>query len=98
MADTAVTVAVIATVPAVLGGMAGAWAGFKQRSTTNLQLVIESMQSHMNTLGQENADLRVRMRTSEERQGQTERELVRCETDKVQLQARVDHLEQRLQL
>lgn len=94
--DTAITVAVIAAVPAVAGGLAGGWAAIKQLHATNLQMVITSMQTHMATLSADNIDLRSRMRTAEERTAVVERDLVKCEVDKVKMKADNRELRERI--
>lgn len=98
MADPAIIVATIAAVPAILGGTMGAYAGIKQRGNENLQLVITAIESHMSTLAAENTDLRNRVTIAEQKAIEVLLKLADCETERHELQRRLDILERHLEL
>lgn len=97
MTDPAVTIALIAAGPGILGGMFAGWSSLKQRGQENLTLTITSMQQHMATLSTENKDLRAEVSRTMDRERANAVALAKCEGDKEMLSQRLSDLERRLQ-
>lgn len=96
-------VALPAIIAAVISGVAGLLTGvatLKGKSVDANTALFTNMSSHMETLREENADFRIRVRTLEEDQvklrdyvSEARLETQRCEADKRLLETRVRELE-----
>jgi hypothetical protein len=93
MADPAITVALVAAVPGVLGGIAAGWSILTRGKQENLSLTVTAMQQHMVTLAGDNATLRSEIGEVRDRERANAISLAQCESDKAIVSDRLDHTE-----
>lgn len=94
--DIATVGVTIAVTLSVIGGLVSGYAAIRQRKTEDATVVIGAMRDHMQTLTEENRDLRKRVFTAEQHVVELTAATARCESDKEILSRQVETLQRRV--
>ena len=94
--DVATVGATVAVTVSVIGGLVSGYAAVRQRRTEDATVVMGAMRDHMQTLTDENKDLRKRVFTAEQHVVELTAATARCESDKEILSRQVEALQRRV--
>lgn len=94
--DAVTVVAIVGATSTLLSATFAAWASFKQRRTEEFRLGLDAMREMLTAYKDDNADLRNRVFTAEQRVTDLTGQVNRCESDKTVLHQQVEALERRL--